>query len=219
MLLAVVAGALRNWHIGRGLLPDHARARALVPVNRRVRTGDTAAGNQLSGYLCELPVGQPDPARRVAAVRAAMDVNKAAGPGRGAGAVATLADHLPVGLHRLLTPLARRAAPALCDLVVTTVPIPFRPLSLDGAVLREVYPLVPLAAGHALSIAMATHRDHVHVGIQGQRAPDVTRLAAAFPAALAALTPEYAPGDHHPRVRLPFARARGAPVGVGTPIT
>jgi hypothetical protein len=150
-----------------------------------------------------------------------MDRNKATGPHRGPGAIATLADHLPVGAHRLLTPLARRAAPWLFDVVITTITVPSRPMALHGAVLDEVYPLVPVVAGHTLSIALATHRDHVHITIQGHTTGEVTRLAELFPTALAALTPVGSrtapPPSPLPRVDLPTARACTTTLTASTP--
>ncbi|MDV9192804.1 wax ester/triacylglycerol synthase family O-acyltransferase, partial [Streptomyces sp. SR27] len=92
VLLAVVAGALRRWFDGRGLPFPGADPRALVPVSRRRPGTPPGPGNSLSGYLVDLPVTEPDPTARLAAVRTAMDRNKAAGPFRGAGAVALLAD-------------------------------------------------------------------------------------------------------------------------------
>ena len=47
-----------------------------------------------------------DPRERLRAVRTAMDRNKAAGPLKGAGAVAVLADQLPPLAHRFGAPLA-----------------------------------------------------------------------------------------------------------------
>jgi diacylglycerol O-acyltransferase len=59
----------------------------LIPVNQRTRA-TTGGANQVSGYLCDLPIAQPDPAARLAAVRQAMHANKATGSRQGAGAVA-----------------------------------------------------------------------------------------------------------------------------------
>jgi WS/DGAT/MGAT family acyltransferase len=179
VLLAVLAGALRDWLIARG---DRAFApRALIPVSQRCR-GRGAAGNQLSGYLCDLPVDEPDPARRLAAVRARMDGNKEAGPGRGPGALPVLADRVPAALHRLVMPVVGQCAPLLCDTVVTSVPLPNVPLFFDGAELTEVYPVVPLAPGHALGVAFSTYRENVHVGLHanGTALPDIDLLADAL---------------------------------------
>ncbi len=182
VLLAVLAGALREWLIARGDRVDGLSPRALIPVNRRSRgQRNRAAGNQLSGYLCDLPVGEADPVRRLAAVRTTMDGNKEAGPGRGPGALPMLADRVPAAVHRIVMPMMAQCAPMLCDTVVTSVPLPNVPLSFDGAQLREVYPVVPLAPGHALGVAFSTYRDSVHVGLHanGTALPDVALLADA----------------------------------------
>jgi WS/DGAT/MGAT family acyltransferase len=190
VLLAVLSGALRDWLIERGDHPDELALRALVPVSQRCRgRGASTSGNQLSGYLCDLPVAEPDPVRRLAAVRAMMDGNKIAGPSRGPGALPLLADRLPAALHRVVMPMVGQCAPLLCDTVVTTVPLPSIPLTFDGAELREVYPVVPLAPGHALGVAFSPYRGTVHVGLHanGRVLPDVDRLADALSGTLGSL--------------------------------
>lgn len=181
VVLAVLSGALREWLVNRGHRADGRTLRALIPVSVRGRAGDQLGGNKLSGYLCDLPVGEDDPVERLRVVRRAMTRNKAAGPSRGAGALPLLADRVPPLLHRLGTRTAGRAAPMLFDLVITTVPLPPARLSLDGARLAEVYPFVPLAPRHAVGIAVATYRDSVHIGLQanGAAVPDVGSLRDA----------------------------------------
>lgn len=190
VVLAVLAGALREWMINRGQRADARSLRALVPVSVRGRAGGRTGGNHLSGYLCDLPVGLDDPLDRLRAVRAAMDRNKAAGPARGPGALPVLANRLPSGLHRIATKVAGRAAPLLFDTVITNVPLPGIPLSLDGARLTEVYPFVPLAPHQAVGIAVSTYRDTVHIGLQanGHAVPDLGSLSDAVGKSLAELT-------------------------------
>jgi hypothetical protein len=179
VVLAVLAGGLREWLRSRDVRVDGLTPRALIPVNTRARGG--AGGNQLSGFLCDLPVGVADPVERLRAVRAAMDANKAAGPSRGAGTLAILANHVPAALHRLCTGPAGLAAPLLFDTVVTNVPLPAVPLTVDGAPLDEIYPFGPLAPGHALGVAISPYRDAVHIGLQADRdaVPDIEVLANA----------------------------------------
>ncbi|RCW39554.1 WS/DGAT/MGAT family acyltransferase [Halopolyspora algeriensis] len=189
IVLAIVTGALRRWLTTRGYPVDTLRLRALVPVSHRCRDRQPAGNNRLSGYLCDLPVNEPDPRLRLDVLRSSMRDNKSAGPLRGPGALPVLADRVPPALHRLATRTAVRGAPLLFDTVITNVPLPDMPVSLDGAGLRELYPLVPLAAGHALSIAASQYRDRVHVGLQANRAalPDIEKFNEALPHALAEL--------------------------------
>jgi diacylglycerol O-acyltransferase len=189
ILLATMTGAFREWLGGRGDLAPDAVIRALIPVNIRPRATEIAGGNKLSGYLCDLPVGERDPRVQASRVRAQMESNKAAGPLAGPGAIPVLADRLPAALHRLATPIAGRAASLLFDTVITNVPLLIGPLTLDGAPLTGIHPILPLAPGQSLTVAMVSYDDHVHVGLYADRRviTDLEVLADAIPAALQAL--------------------------------
>ncbi|MCD2463027.1 MULTISPECIES: wax ester/triacylglycerol synthase family O-acyltransferase [unclassified Streptomyces] len=195
VLLALVAGALRRWFDGRGPALPGADLRALVPVSRRRPGTPPGPGNSLSGYLLDLPVTEADPANRLAAVRSAMDRNKAAGPLRGAGAVALLADQLPPLAHRFGAPFAAGAARILFDLLVTQVPLPRSALSLGGAPLRALFPMAPLARGQSLAVAMSPYGGQVHIGLvaDGEAVPDLDALAGALTAELDLLDPPETP--------------------------
>ncbi|GGV65169.1 diacylglycerol O-acyltransferase [Streptomyces griseoloalbus] len=181
VLIAVVAGALRRWLDERGDGSEGVAPRALVPVSRRRPRTAHPQGNRLSGYLMRLPVGERDPLARLTQVRTAMDRNKDAGPHRGAGAVALLADHVPPLGHRLGGPLLGQAARIWFDVLVTSVPLPGFGLKLGGDPLGAVFPLAPLAPGHSLAVAVSTYRGHVHYGLvaDGAAVPDLDRLARA----------------------------------------
>ncbi|CAM5577267.1 wax ester/triacylglycerol synthase family O-acyltransferase [Streptomyces aurantiogriseus] len=182
VLIAVVAGALRRWLDERGDGSEGVAPRALIPVSKRRPRTAHPQGNRLSGYLIQLPVHDPDPLGRLGAVRAAMDRNKDAGPGRGAGAVALLADHVPALGHRLGGPLAGQAARLWFDILVTSVPLPSLGLKLGGNPVTEVYPYAPLARGHSLAVAISTYRGRVHYGLVADAAavPDLDRFARAL---------------------------------------
>lgn len=194
VLITLVAGALRRWLAERGdPEPRGPGPRALIPVSRRRGpAGAARAGNRLSGYLLRLPLAEPDPLTRLARVRLAMDRNKDAGPARGAGAVALLADHVhPLG-HRLGGPLVAQAARLLFDILVTSVPLPGLTFSLGGSRVREVYPLAPLARGQSLAVAVSTYKGTVHYGLVADAAavPDLSTLAGALRAELDTLVRE-----------------------------
>lgn len=188
VILAVLTGGLREWMINRGQRVEGRTLRALIPVSTRAREAGPAA-NRLSGYLCELPVYQDDPVRRLAGIHRAMNRNKAAGPLAGPGAVPILAERIPAPVHRLATHVVGQAAGLLFDTVITNVPLPKCELSFDGAPVREVYPLVPLAPRSALGIAAAVYRESVHIGLQanGDAVTDIGSLRDAVLKSAAAL--------------------------------
>ncbi|MFI7321866.1 wax ester/triacylglycerol synthase family O-acyltransferase [Streptomyces venezuelae] len=189
VLIAVVAGALRRWLDERGDCSEGVEPRALVPVSRRRPRTAQPPGNRLSGYLVRLPVGHEDPLDRLRDVRAAMDRNKDAGPERGAGAVALLAEHVPPLGHRIGGPVVAQAARLLFDILVTSVPLPGVGLRLGGCRLTEVYPFAPLARGQSLAVAVSTYRGHVHYGLVADAAavPDLELLARSLRDELAGL--------------------------------
>ncbi|MEV0238584.1 wax ester/triacylglycerol synthase family O-acyltransferase [Streptomyces sp. NPDC050674] len=189
VLIAVVAGALRRWLDERGDGSEHVAPRALIPVSKRRPRTAYPQGNRLSGYLMRLPVDDPDPLARLASVRDAMDRNKDAGPNRGAGAVALLADHVPALAHRLGGPLVGQAARLWFDILVTSVPLPSLGLKLGGHPLTAVFPFAPLAPGHSLAVAVSTYRGSVHYGLvaDGEAVPDLDLFATAVSQEVATL--------------------------------
>jgi WS/DGAT/MGAT family acyltransferase len=189
VLIAVVAGALRRWLDERGDGSEGVSPRALIPVSKRRPRTAYPQGNRLSGYLIRLPVDDPDPLARLASVRDAMDRNKDAGPNRGAGAVALLADHVPALAHRLGGPLVGQAARIWFDLLVTSVPLPSLGLKLGGHPLTAVFPFAPLAPGHSLAVAVSTYRGSVHYGLvaDAEAVPDLDRFATAVSQEVATL--------------------------------
>lgn len=192
VILTVVAGGLRTWMAAQGDLPDKP-LRVLVPVSRRHRDPRRRGSNSLSGYLVDLPTGEADPLARLHAVREAMSVNKAAGPLRGPGAFPVLAERLPPQAHRmagsLIGGLAAPVAARLFNAVLTNVPVPDIPLSVAGSPLEEVYPIVPLAPGQALGIAVSPFRGSLHIGLHSDAAavPDGDALGSALAVALSEL--------------------------------
>lgn len=189
VLLSVVTGALREWLVARGDPVDGLILRAFIPVSQRARLGHRMGGNRLSGYLCELPVGEPNPGKRLLMIRRAMEQSKAAGASRGAGAIPVLADRLPPAVHRVAAPVAGQGASLLFDLMVTSIPLPSIPFTLDDAQLEEVFPMAPLAAGQALVVGLSWYQDSayiaLHTDLEGM--PDVHRLAEAIQPSVAAL--------------------------------
>jgi WS/DGAT/MGAT family acyltransferase len=200
VVLAVVTGALRRWMMTRGEpLTAGAAVRALVPVSVRGRRGDDrtaggggaapAVGNSLSAYFVELPVGEDDPLRRLEAVSAAMAAHKAAGQAVGAATLIRLAGLAPPTLHSLGVRLASQFSSQVYNVLVTNVPGPPRPLYARGARMLDMYPVVPLAGGQAVSIGITSYDGGMHYGLTADRdaVPDVDVLACALTEALAEL--------------------------------
>ncbi len=189
VLLAVVTGALRRWLMARGGQVGGLILRAFIPVSQRARSAARTGGNRLSGYLCDLPVGERDPSEQLLLIRRAMAQNRATGGARGPGAIPVLADRLPPAVLRLTAPVAGQGASLLFDLMVTSIPVPSIPFTLDGAELAEVFPIAPLAAGQALVIGLSWYQGRAYVALNADRdgLPDVDQLAEAIAPAARAL--------------------------------
>jgi diacylglycerol O-acyltransferase / wax synthase len=78
------------------------------------------------------------------------------------------------------------ASPRAFNLVVSNIPGPPLRLYMLGCELEEVYPVVPLADQHAVSIGMTTINDRAFFGIyvDRQALPDADLLAADIDASV-----------------------------------
>ena len=197
VVLAVVAIALRRFLRRRGLDPDHLRdVRAMVPVGRHAKGERVASGNRVVLLLAQLPVHEADPVECLRRVAATTRKLKADHTASGGDLLVALGDATTpaVLLNVLRLALWMRAF----TLIVTNVPGPKTSLSLLGAQLTRVVPIVNLWPHQSLGIAVASYAGSMTFGIQVDRAviADVGQvrddLAAAFEALLEAASHAHA---------------------------
>jgi hypothetical protein len=95
----------------------------------------------------------------------------------GADVLMRLAGYAPRALQRAVSRLV--SSPRTFDLVVSNIPGPPAPLWMLGCSLDEVYPIVPFADRHSLSIGLTTVCDEAFIGLYADRRalPEADRLA------------------------------------------
>ena len=186
LLLAAVAGGLRDLLHERGDDVDTLRIRASVPAA-------TGVGGQASGImLVDLPVSERDPLRRLELVNARTSTAKR----RLYAGAPDVSDvlHLPVPLARVGMAWMRRFGGTRVSLFVTDVPGPPAPLWLAGARLLEAVPVAPLVQHVGLGVAAFSYAGDFAVSVQadgtvtdlGLLSAGMARSFDAFRAAAAA---------------------------------
>ena len=157
----------------------------MVPVS--VRSPDDVLGNHISFVFAELPCNEPDPIGRLYQVHASMSRRKRDGDPEGADLVLKAAGRTPVTVQQILSRLMSSAR--AFNLVVSNIPGPSVPMYMLGCPLEAVYPVVPLADNHAVSVGMVTVGDQACFGVYADREamPDVDMLAQDIDDAIAEL--------------------------------
>ena len=159
VVLAATAGSLRRLLVGRGEEPPAEGLRAMVPVNIRTAADQLALGNKITSLFVGLPVAEPDPQRRYELQIDEAERLKAGDQAIGSRGIIDLAAHAPPVLH---TFLARSLfATRLFNVTITNVPGPQHTLYAFGSRMTAVWPLVPLAARHALGVAVFSYDGQV----------------------------------------------------------
>ena len=178
-LLAACTTGLRRLLLARGEELPPRGLRAMVPMNVRDASDHLALGNRISSLFVDLPVAEPDPRARLTKVAAHTRRLKSGGAATGAAAMIDIAALAPPLLHATL---ARSLyATRLFNITITNVPGPQIPLYAFGSLMREVYPLVPLAADHSIGIAIFSYNGAVTFGISAdcESTPDLDVLTRA----------------------------------------
>ena len=187
VVLCAATGGLRELLLARGEALPQQGLRAMVPVNLRREGDDGQLGNRVSSLFVELPVAEADPLRRYELVRAAAEKHKAGGQAYAASAVTGLAELAPPVLH---ASLARSLyAKRLFNVTITNVPASPRRLYAFGAPMIDVVPIVPLAAEHAVGIAIVSYAGGMTFGLYADRGtvPDLDILRDGIVASLRGL--------------------------------
>ena len=176
--LAAAAGALRRLLKERG--KDPVPLKTMVPVSVRDAGQSEQLGNRISFMFVGLPCEEPDAERRLRRIQMATGEGKEGGDPGAAELVLRLIGYGPRPLRRLVA--RTMASPRMFNLVVSNIPGPREPMYMRGCELKEAYPAVPLADGHALSIGMTTIQDRVCFGLYADRRSlgDVDRVAEAL---------------------------------------
>jgi WS/DGAT/MGAT family acyltransferase len=190
VVLATVAGALRTWLQTRGeRVGGGMTLRAMVPVSVRDDAHRSDLGNRVSSYFVDLPVGEANPVVRLHQVSYSMAGLKESGQSVGADVLIGLGGFAPPTLLALGARAAGALSRRLFNIVVTNVPGPQFPLYAAGATMLEVFPVVPLAQGQGVCIALTSYNGGVYYGINADRdaVPDVDVLAQCIEESLAEL--------------------------------
>lgn len=190
VVLATVSGALRTWLLTRGEnVGPSTVVRAMVPVSIRGDADAGEAGNRVSSYFVDLPVGEGSAVMRLHQVAFAMRAHKESGAAVGADALVQLSGFAPPTIHALGARAASGLTRRLFNVVVTNVPGPQYPLYAAGARMLSVYPVVPLALGQAVSIGLTSYDGGVFYGLNADRdaMPDIDVLASCLEESLAEL--------------------------------
>jgi WS/DGAT/MGAT family acyltransferase len=167
VVLAIAAGGFRELLEQRGEPLPEKGLRAMVPMNIRAASERLKLGNKVSSLFVHLPVSEADPLRRYRFQVAEAEELKAGRQGVGSKTLIDVAALAPPAIHSFL---ARSLfATRLFNVTITNVPGSPVPLYAFGSRLRAVWPLVPIAAEHAVGIAVFSYAGDLYFCINADR--------------------------------------------------
>ncbi len=187
VVLAAVAGAMRDLLLAREQPVDGLTLRALVPLPVEDPGDRMALGSDIVIEIAELPVGEPDPAERlrlVSANMARLADEKRAG---GAETLLGLSQYAPPTMLAMAARLISHQRPA--NVTVVNVPGPTEPRYCMGARLLEAWPWVGPTETTGPVVSVVSYDDILWFGITADRdlVPDLPYLAERITTAIADL--------------------------------
>jgi diacylglycerol O-acyltransferase / wax synthase len=165
VVLATVAGALGKHLRRRGQNTDGLELKAMVPVSVRQDDERGALGNRVAAVMAPLPVWCQDPAARLDILREELEGLKSGGQAVGAQVLTDLSGFAPPTIMDQASRLMSRQR--FFNVVVTNVPGPQFPLYLLGRRMLDPFPMVPLASGQGVGVALLSYDGHINFGLVG----------------------------------------------------
>ena len=165
VVLATVAGALGKHLRRRGQNTDGLELKAMVPVSVRQDDERGALGNRVAAIMAALPVWCQEPGARLDIVREELRGLKSGGQAVGAQVLTDLSGFAPPTIMDQASRLMSRQR--FFNVVVTNVPGPQFPLYLLGRRMLDPFPMVPLASGQAVGVALLSYDGHINFGVVG----------------------------------------------------
>jgi diacylglycerol O-acyltransferase / wax synthase len=154
VVLTVVGGALRDYLLKRGELPE-ASLVAMCPISVRTEAERSIGGNLVSAMFVPLGTNVADPLKRLETVRDESHRSKAFAQAIGARTLTELSDYMPGALMGIAARMSSRLgivnrSTPIFNTTVTNMPGPQHPLYSCGARLVGAYGLGMIVDGMAL---------------------------------------------------------------------
>jgi len=178
VLLAMAAGALREYLAANGDRVDGVEIRGIVPVNLRPAGDGKSLGNHFGLVFLELPVGFDHPLERLYEVRRRMQELKGSYQPMISLGILSVVGHGPRVLQDQVTQLLSSNGTA----VMTNVPGPQYPLYFAGKRIVELEFWVPQSGGIGMGVSILSYNGNIHFGVITDEGlvPDPDRIVGLF---------------------------------------
>jgi diacylglycerol O-acyltransferase / wax synthase len=182
VVLTAVTRGFRDLLESRGTLTDGLGVRSMVPVSTRSPRDRGTLDNRITAVFVDLPVGEPDPVRRLTVVRRQMDDHKKANQVLDARSIIAMGDFVVPTLLSLGVRAALAAGQVWAQALTTNVPGPRVPLYVLGRRMRSAHAYVPIAGGMRVSIGVFSYLSSMTFGVNADfdAFPDVDVLAGGI---------------------------------------
>lgn len=176
VVLTITAGGLRALLQARGEPLVGQRVQALVPADIRPDPGRRSLGNRITGFFVPLPVDDDDPVTVLHRITSAVRHERGQHADDKAADLLAVADHAPYPLVRGLRPVID--AQPWVNTLVTNVPGPDRPLTVDGSRVLTVAPIVPLSGNITVGVAALSYAGTLTLTVNACRdaCPDIDEM-------------------------------------------
>ncbi len=193
IVLALCSSALRRYLDNGGELPTESLV-AMVPMSVRAKDQKGAMGNRVSQLLVRLATNEPDPVKRLEAIKTEMGLAKEQINTIGADTLSNWAEFAAPAVAaraaRMYSTmgLSNRHKPVF-NVTISNVPGPAIPLYSTGAKLVEWYPMGPIFDGIGLNMTVMSYLGMVYFGLLACRETtnDLWELSAGIDAAMVEL--------------------------------
>jgi len=178
VVLAVVAGALGNWLMSRGVaVSPTATVRAMAPLSVYADAQHDLSGpgqtiSQVMPYLVDLPVGERNPVVRLSQIAHATESNPTAASLVDVRTIVTLSGFAPPTLHAMGIRVATgfpSFSKRTFNLLITNAPGAQSEMYVAGTKLLETYAVPPLLQNQALAISVTSYNGMLYFGINADR--------------------------------------------------
>jgi diacylglycerol O-acyltransferase len=171
VVVAVCAGAVREWLLERDELPEEPLV-AMVPVSVRAEDEQGTFGNRISTMIVPIPTDVADPERRLERAHELLRSAKEHHEALPADLLTDASSFIPPAVAalaaRATVGILGRTRPPL-NLVVSNVPGPRSPLYIAGARLEAHYPVSAVVDGVGLNMTVMSYLDRLDFGIVADR--------------------------------------------------